>query len=370
MWLRLRVVPPDQPGAAVATWRDPLHRQLLQQLDLDPALPLQWRAPVLGDPAHRLWLDRTSLGSGSAAAEALAALQAFLLRLVGIDGSLPAAVPAGTSLGVCGRARVLWSLLLLQRAMPSPAMELAVLAVTRSLLPALQAHGSPAVLPSLPLLLALVELGIHANLAETLGRRIGHRLPALPPGPRAQALCALVGLARHGAAPAGWLASLSSLVTQLAGDGAPRVAARTWCLAALQQAMALQGEEGEQVHGLVRTHAAGLVPSSLRPPPQTPLTLGSALRLALFSSVAAQLDGPGGPPPDRKLGERVLAALLARQCGPEQALESEQPQVVLGGSLAMGSGLLEPMPRVRLASQLPLLIGLLAWQSAWWEAAA
>ncbi len=352
VWIRLDLTPPPGTGAdagagVVELVQQAFAARVLTPLGLDPGLPVALlRAPA----GWRLWLDRTLLASAAAQPLAAAMMEAWgctMRRLESGAGGLP------------GRVYQLAALLILGRHRDAPALELAALGLTRSLLTDLQpasataeaprlvlVAGRPHLLASALLLVALAQQ--HQLLATDLASEVRRgltawlldRLPRLTPTASAPVLLALAGLSRQGLAPAGWepclLDRLQPLISRSGGAGA----ARCWYLFAL---LLLAESAGvSSVSTDLGLSSGEILALADLPPDPAALEIGSGLRTVLASRLMAIRGDNPHLRPSPELLSATARIVCSRQCDPQRALDAADPQGLLGAFLTPGCLRLSP----------------------------
>jgi hypothetical protein len=336
VWVRLDIARSSGcDPEVVESIRGAFGREVLRPLGLSPELPV---TVVATSECTRLWLDRVSPvpPACSPVLSALTEAQACLLRhLDPGEGSALA------------RVCLLSSLLLLQRVISVPSVELACMGLTRSLLGELQpasslpgaprvvhVGGRPQVLASALLLAALAEQerSLSIELApvarvELSGWLLGS-LPRLTPSLHGPVFFALAGLAPLDLGSSSWDDHLLTMVRNLAGQSVGSEASRCWCLAALLRLF--EHSSSPQTVGARDLPPRVVMSLACLPQIEANLGVGAALRTVLLSRLLPLMVSETTEAPTVHQLMAAGQVLLERQCDPQRAMEGPSPQSVLG----------------------------------------
>lgn len=350
VWVRLDLIPPTGAEPAVADLvLGALGRQVLMPLGLDAMLPVM----LLRSPAQlRFWVDRTTLPAPRVSPSLDVSMrEAYACMMRRLD-------PGGGD--VRSRIYLLLALLILQRHFREPAVELACLGLTRSLLADLQpvstqpdaprvvlAAGRPQLLASALLLVALAEQqpvlanGLATAEREGLIAWLLERFPQLSEGQSAVVDFAMSSLARYGLAPPGWEHHLVARVGRLMHQVGGAVTARCWCLAALLQVREPSGVSFISTC-LTDLPLREILSLADLPHASVDLDISSALRVVLASRLTTVNGGDLQAGPSLDLLGKAAHLLCSRQCDPLRAMDAPEPQAVLGAFLSPASRALSP----------------------------
>jgi hypothetical protein len=336
VWIRLDIAPSSGcDPEVVETIRGAFGREVLRPLGLSPELPV---TVVATTARTRLWVDRVSPvpPAFNAVHSALTETQACLLRH--LDPG------EGTALA---RVCLLASLLLLQRVISDPSVELACMGLTRSMLGELQpasslpgaprvvhVGGRPQVLASALLLAALAEQerSLSIELApvarDELSCWLLGSLPRLTPSLHGPVFFALAGLAPPDLGSSSWDDHLLTMVRTLAGQSIGGEASRCWCLAALLR----MSEHRRSPHtvGALDLTPRDVISLACLPQIEGNLGVGAALRTVLLSRLLPLMVTETSEAPTAEQLKSAGQVLLERQCDPQRAMEGPTPQSVLG----------------------------------------
>lgn len=336
VWVRLDIARSSGcDPEVVESIRGAFGREVLRPLGLSPELPV---TVVATSECTRLWVDRVSSvpPAFNAVHSALMESQACLLRhLDPGEGSALA------------RVCLLASLLLLQRVISVPSVELACMGLTRSLLSELQpasslpgaprvvhVGGRPQVLASALLLAALAdqERSLSIELApvarDELSCWLLGSLPRLTPSLRGPVFFALAGLAPPDLGSSLLDDHLVTMVRTLAGQRVGGEASRCWCLAALLRMC--EYRSSPQTVGALDLTPRDVMSLACLPQIEGNLGIGAALRTVLLSRLLPLMVSETTEAPTVEQLKAAGQVLLERQCDPQRAMEGPTPQSVLG----------------------------------------
>lgn len=336
VWIRLDITPSSGcDPEVVESIRGAFGREVLRPLGLSPELPV---TVVATSAWTRLWVDRVSSvpPAFNAVHSALMESQACLLRhLDPCEGN------------ALDRVCLLASLLLLQRVISVPSVELACMGLTRSLLGELQpasslpgaprvvhVGGRPQVLASALLLAALAdqERSLSIELApvarDELSCWLLGSLPRLTPSLRGPVFFALAGLAPPDLGSSLLDDHLVTMVRTLAGQRVGGEASRCWCLAALLRMC--KHRSSPQTVGALDLTPRDVMSLACLPQIEGNLGVGAALRTVLLSRLLPLMVSETTEAPTVEQLKAAGQVLLERQCDPQRAMEGPTPQSVLG----------------------------------------
>lgn len=336
VWIRLDITRSSGcDPEVVESIRGAFGREVLRPLGLSAELPVTVVATSTG---ARLWVDRVSPvpPAFNPVLSALTEAQACIHRHLDPCEKSPLA-----------RVCLLAGLLLLQRVLRVPSVELACMGLTRSLLSELQpasslpgaprvvhVGGRPQVLASALLLAALAEQEQSLSIAlapvarcELSGWLLGC-LPSLTPSLHGPVFFALAGLDPQDLGSSSWDDHLLTMVRTLAGQSVGSEASRCWCLAALLRMC--ENRSSSRGIGAFNLTSRDVLSLACLPQVEGNPGLGAALRTVLLSRLLSLMGSEATEAPTVQQLRVVGQVLLERQCDPQRAMEGATPQSILG----------------------------------------